>query len=86
MLAVLGIGLAILGIFGYRAIINIAAEKAETAALKRLEIFFQAEDVNAMLKAVVKGRVKEEGDRVFEDLNVTGNIPAYPKTEEGGKE
>jgi|GEM_PF-3352001 len=88
MLAILGISLAILGIFGYRAIINIAAEKAEVAALKRVEAFLQATDVNAMLKALVMRRVEEEGDRVYEDLSVTGGvgIPTYPKKEGESKE
>ena len=53
ILAALGIGLAITGIFGYRAIIGLAADRAEKAALRRIEEFFKESETTAMLKGFV---------------------------------
>jgi len=41
MLGVLAIGLAVAGVFGYRAVIDMASRKAEEAALKRLSEYFE---------------------------------------------
>ena len=59
MIAILAIVLGIAGFYGYNAIIQLAADRAEKAALKKIEEFLQAVETTEMLKNFVVEKLSD---------------------------
>lgn len=59
MIAILAIVLGIAGFYGYNAIIQLAADRAETAALKKIDEFLKAAETTEMLKNFVVEKLSD---------------------------
>jgi len=71
-LAVVGILVGLLAVWGYKTICEeagrVASEKAEAA----IAGYLSGQKIGEQLKGLVLEHVQREGDRVYDDLSVTG--------------
>lgn len=72
ILATLGVIVAMLAGWGYRAIKTDSRNFASKAAREAVKEFFDDAHISGQLEEMVKRRVSEEGDQLYQDLSLTG--------------
>jgi hypothetical protein len=77
--------LAIVGLWGYKAIRTGARRAASKAAEEAIKKFVDSQEIREHIKGVVLERTQAEGDQLFNDLKLTGAAgklsEPYPKKE-----
>jgi hypothetical protein len=90
ILASIGIFIAILAIWGYKAIRDEAARIASKTSVDAIRQFLAEANIKSTLRDMVAKHVKQESDELWDDIQMTGQAnkltETYPteKKDEGG--
>jgi H+/Cl- antiporter ClcA len=72
LLAVVGVLVAVLAVWGYRTLCDEAGKVASNKAETAIREYLSKENVGERVRALVLEHVKQEGDKVYNDLSLTG--------------
>ena len=74
-LAILGVSVGFLALWGYHSLKSEALIRSENAAKEKLDEYLQSQEIRDKLERVIEDRVGRESDQLFQDLKLAWQWP-----------